>query len=63
MGELIDTPQSADPPGRFPDRIASHNPSSITDRLGYHGISRIVPGTAPPELGMEGRFNLTFRQY
>jgi DNA oxidative demethylase len=32
-------------------------------RLRYHGISRIVPGTAPPELGMSGRFNLTFRQY
>lgn len=32
-------------------------------RLRYHGVSRIVPGTAPPELGMEGRFNLTFRQY
>ena len=32
-------------------------------RLRYHGVSRIVPGTAPPELGMTGRFNLTFRQY
>jgi alkylated DNA repair protein (DNA oxidative demethylase) len=32
-------------------------------RLRYHGVSRIVPGTAPPELGLEGRFNLTFRQY
>jgi alkylated DNA repair protein (DNA oxidative demethylase) len=32
-------------------------------RLCYHGVSRIVPGTAPPELGMRGRFNLTFRQY
>jgi alkylated DNA repair protein (DNA oxidative demethylase) len=32
-------------------------------RLRYHGVSRIVPGTAPPALGMEGRFNLTFRQY
>jgi alkylated DNA repair protein (DNA oxidative demethylase) len=32
-------------------------------RLRYHGVSRIVPGTAPPELGMAGRFNLTFRQY
>jgi len=32
-------------------------------RLRYHGVTRIVPGTAPPELGMEGRFNLTFRQY
>ena len=32
-------------------------------RLRYHGISRIVPGTAPPELGLAGRFNLTFRQY
>lgn len=32
-------------------------------RLRYHGVSRIIPGTAPPELGIEGRFNLTFRQY
>jgi alkylated DNA repair protein (DNA oxidative demethylase) len=32
-------------------------------RLRYHGVSRIVPGSAPPELGIEGRFNLTFRQY
>ena len=32
-------------------------------RLRYHGVTRIVPGTAPPELGIEGRFNLTFRQY
>jgi alkylated DNA repair protein (DNA oxidative demethylase) len=32
-------------------------------RLRYHGVTRIVPGTAPPELGLAGRFNLTFRQY
>jgi DNA oxidative demethylase len=32
-------------------------------RLRYHGVSRIVPDTAPPELGMRGRFNLTFRQF
>ena len=32
-------------------------------RLRYHGVSRIVPETAPPELGMTGRFNLTFRRY
>jgi DNA oxidative demethylase len=32
-------------------------------RLCYHGVSRIAPGTAPIELGIEGRFNLTFRQY
>jgi DNA oxidative demethylase len=32
-------------------------------RLRYHGVSRIVPDTAPPELGLSGRFNLTFRQY
>ena len=32
-------------------------------RLRYHGISRILPGTAPPDLGISGRFNLTFRQY
>ena len=31
-------------------------------RLRYHGVSRITPGTAPPELQMDGRFNLTFRQ-
>lgn len=32
-------------------------------RLRYHGVSRIVFGTAPRELAMEGRFNLTFRQF
>ena len=32
-------------------------------RLRYHGVSRILPGTAPVELGFDGRFNLTFRQY
>jgi DNA alkylation damage repair protein AlkB len=32
-------------------------------RLRYHGVSRIVPATAPPELEFAGRFNLTFRQY
>ena len=32
-------------------------------RLRYHGVSRVMPGTAPPELGIEGRVNLTFRQY
>lgn len=31
-------------------------------RLRYHGVSRIAPGTAPPELDLSGRFNLTFRQ-
>jgi len=32
-------------------------------RLRYHGVSRIVSGTAPRELALAGRFNLTFRQY
>jgi len=32
-------------------------------RLRYHGVSRIIPGTAPPELGLTGRFNLTFREF
>jgi len=32
-------------------------------RLRYHGVSRIVPQTAPPELAITGRFNLTLRQY
>src|SRR6476661_1195876 len=29
-------------------------------RLRYHGVSRILPGTAPSELHLHGRFNLTF---
>ena len=32
-------------------------------RLRYHGVSRTIPGTAPPDLALAGRFNLTFRQY
>ena len=32
-------------------------------RLRYHGVSRIMPQTAPRELQLSGRFNLTFRQY
>ena len=31
-------------------------------RLRYHGISRITPLSAPLELEITGRFNLTFRQ-
>jgi DNA alkylation damage repair protein AlkB len=31
-------------------------------RLRFHGVTRILPGTAPPGTG-PGRFNLTFRQY
>jgi DNA alkylation damage repair protein AlkB len=32
-------------------------------RLRYHGVSRVFPDTAPVELRLAGRFNLTFRQY
>jgi DNA alkylation damage repair protein AlkB len=32
-------------------------------RLRFHGVSRTVPETAPRELGLSGRFNLTLRQY
>jgi alkylated DNA repair protein (DNA oxidative demethylase) len=32
-------------------------------RLRHHGVSRILTGTSPPELGLDGRFNLTLRQY
>jgi alkylated DNA repair dioxygenase AlkB len=32
-------------------------------RLRYHGVTRVVPTTAPAVLGLTGRFNLTFRQY
>lgn len=34
-----------------------------TARRRYHGVSRIIPDTAPEALDLEGRFNLTFRQY
>jgi DNA alkylation damage repair protein AlkB len=32
-------------------------------RLRYHGVTRILPHTAPPPLAGRGRFNLTFRRY
>jgi alkylated DNA repair protein (DNA oxidative demethylase) len=32
-------------------------------RLRYHGVARILPGTAPAALGIDGRFNLTFRKF
>jgi alkylated DNA repair protein (DNA oxidative demethylase) len=32
-------------------------------RLRYHGVTRIVPGSAPPGLPFAGRLNLTFRTY
>ena len=31
-------------------------------RMRYHGVAAILPATAPAELKMDGRFNLTFRQ-
>jgi DNA alkylation damage repair protein AlkB len=32
-------------------------------RLRYHGVARTVAGSAPAELALAGRFNLTLRQY
>ena len=32
-------------------------------RLRYHGVSRILASSGPPALDLEGRFNLTFREY
>lgn len=32
-------------------------------RRRYHGVSRILSGTAPAALGISGRYNLTFRQF
>jgi alkylated DNA repair protein (DNA oxidative demethylase) len=32
-------------------------------RLRYHGVARILPGTGPASLELEGRLNLTFRQF
>jgi DNA alkylation damage repair protein AlkB len=31
-------------------------------RLRFHGVAALLPDTGPPDLGFEGRFNLTFRQ-
>jgi alkylated DNA repair dioxygenase AlkB len=41
------------------DAIVMGGPS----RLRFHGVSGIIAGTAPADLGIEGRYNLTFRQY
>ncbi|MDL2075026.1 alpha-ketoglutarate-dependent dioxygenase AlkB [Streptomyces sp. GXMU-J15] len=30
-------------------------------RLAYHGVPKVHPGTAPPELGLAGRLNVTLR--
>ncbi|MGW0599426.1 alpha-ketoglutarate-dependent dioxygenase AlkB family protein [Streptomyces sp. NPDC002776] len=30
-------------------------------RLAYHGVPKVYPGTAPPELGLTGRLNVTLR--
>jgi alkylated DNA repair protein (DNA oxidative demethylase) len=32
-------------------------------RLRYHGVSRILPSTAPSGLPFAGRLNLTFRKF
>ena len=32
-------------------------------RRRYHGVARILPRTAPAVLRLDGRFNLTFREY
>jgi alkylated DNA repair protein (DNA oxidative demethylase) len=32
-------------------------------RLRFHGVGRILPGTGPADLGVDGRLNLTFRQF
>ncbi|MEY9989261.1 alkylated DNA repair protein (DNA oxidative demethylase) [Streptomyces sp. V4I8] len=30
-------------------------------RLAHHGVPKVQPGTAPPELGLTGRLNITLR--
>jgi len=32
-------------------------------RLNYHGVAKILAGSAPAGLGFEGRINLTFREF
>lgn len=41
------------------DAVVMGGPS----RLRYHGVSGILSGTGPLELGIQGRLNLTFRRY
>ncbi len=41
------------------DAVVMGGPS----RLRFHGVTRIIPGSGPPELALNGRYNLTFRQY
>jgi len=31
-------------------------------RFAYHGILRTLPGTSPPDIGFDGRLNITLRQ-
>ena len=31
-------------------------------RMAYHGITQILPNTAPPELGLRGRLSITIRE-
>jgi alkylated DNA repair protein (DNA oxidative demethylase) len=32
-------------------------------RLAYHGVTKVLPGTAPPDCGLaEGRINITLRE-
>ena len=32
-------------------------------RSRFHGVTRVFPNTSPMELGLRGRYNLTFREY
>jgi len=41
------------------DAVVMGGPS----RLRFHGVSRILEGSGPKEIGFVGRLNLTFRQY
>lgn len=60
---MIGGTRRKDPVKRVPlesgDALVMGGPS----RLRYHGVSGIIAGTAPPGLRIQGRFNLTFRQY
>ncbi|MGW0363004.1 alpha-ketoglutarate-dependent dioxygenase AlkB family protein [Streptomyces sp. NPDC002990] len=46
-----------DVPLRSGDLFVFGGPS----RLAYHGVPKVLPGTAPPGLGLTGRLNITLR--
>lgn len=61
---IIGGPQRSDPKRKIILKSGDVLVMGAEHRFVFHGVERIVPGTAPIELGFEqaGRFNITVRQ-